>query len=41
VIKRLPIKGLYNGLMPFDDYLEMMRKEAISQRRRRLARVSR
>jgi hypothetical protein len=35
VVKHLPIKGLYNGQMFYPDYLEMMRKEAISQRRSR------
>jgi len=35
VIKQVPIKGLYHGKLAFQDYLKMMSKEAISQRRRR------
>ena len=30
-VKQLPIKGLINQTMPFQDYLEIIRKEAISE----------
>ncbi|MFZ6030624.1 MAG: hypothetical protein ACOYYS_23200 [Chloroflexota bacterium] len=30
-IKQLPIKGLCNQKMLFQDYLDMMRKEALSE----------
>jgi hypothetical protein len=32
-IKRLPIKGLYNQEMVFEDYLQVLMKEARSERR--------
>lgn len=34
VIKRLPIKGLYHGTLPFADYVELICQEARSEARR-------
>jgi hypothetical protein len=39
LIKKLPIKGLQNRMMNFQDYLELMCKEAISAWRRTLRRT--
>lgn len=33
-LKRLPIKGLHGGILPFDEYLLWIQKEAISEWRR-------
>jgi hypothetical protein len=30
-IKRLAIKGLHNQIMPFQDYLQLIRQEALSE----------
>lgn len=37
-LKQVPLKGLYNGLMLFEDYLPLIQKEAVSDYRRYLRR---
>lgn len=35
-VKQAPLKGLYNGLMLFEDYLPLFQEEAVSDYRRYL-----